>query len=89
MDWQLRIALIIVGLGIIGFIVYDFNRRKKVNKDKQRLISQMRQSADQIDSAGFDINGVGNVRKVGDDPVISEGDGGTSPTTFDGEQEDI
>ena len=74
MDWQLRIALIIVGLGIIGFIVYDFNRRKKLNKDKQRLINQMRQSADQIDSAGFDITGVGSARKVTDDPLISEHD---------------
>lgn len=72
MDWQLRIALIIVGLGIIGFIVFDFNRRKKINKDKQRLINQMHHSADQVDSAGFDINGVGSVRKVADDPLISE-----------------
>lgn len=88
MDWQLRIALIIVGLGIIGFIVYDFNRRKKLNKDKQRLINQMRQSADQVDSAGFDITGVGSVRKVGDDPELSE-ENAPSPTAFENSSVDL
>ena len=63
MDWQIRIALIIVGAAVIAFIIYDFNRRKKDQIQKQRLIEKMRSSADQIDNLGFDYTGVGNVRK--------------------------
>lgn len=73
MDWQLRIALIVIGLLVIGFIIFDFNRRKKAQAEKQRLIDQMHAVASQVDSTGFDITGVGNVRKVSE-PVISEAD---------------
>jgi cell division protein ZipA len=67
MDWQIRIALIILGIGVIGFIFYDYNRRKKNQNQKQRLIDQMRESADQVDRLGFDFTGVGNVRKASDE----------------------
>jgi cell division protein ZipA len=67
MDWQIRIALIILGIGVISFIYYDFNRRKKNQNQKQRLIDQMRQSADQVDGHGFDFTGVGNARKASDE----------------------
>lgn len=63
MDWQIRIALILVGLGVIAYIYFDYARRKKNEKHSQRLIEQMRTSAEQIDSQGFDFTGVGNVRK--------------------------
>jgi len=64
MDWQIRIALLITGIFVIGFIVYDYNRRKKAQADKQRLIDQVRRSAEQVDSAGFDFTGVGSARPV-------------------------
>ena len=73
MDWQLRIALIVIGILVIGYIVFDYNRRKKSNADKQRLIDQMHASADHVDSTGFDITGVGNARKAGE-PGLSEFD---------------
>ncbi len=65
MDWQIRIALIVVGLGLIGFILYDYQQRKKKQLEKQKLIEQMRQSAEQVDAAGFDFTGVGSVRRAG------------------------
>ncbi|TQV84471.1 cell division protein ZipA [Aliikangiella coralliicola] len=63
MDWQIRIALLIAGIGVIGYILYDYQRRKKAQTEKQRLIEQMRNAANQVDSQGFDFTGVGNVRK--------------------------
>jgi len=74
MDWQIRIALIIVGIGIISFIIFDYNRRKKSQIQKQRLIDQMRESAGQVDGMGFDITGVGSARKTSEqsaNPVVS------------------
>ncbi|WP_444998463.1 cell division protein ZipA [Aliikangiella sp. IMCC44359] len=72
MDWQIRIALIVVGILIIGYIVFDYQRRKKEQKEKQRLINQMRQTAEQVDSAGFDFTGVGNVRKSESESVSND-----------------
>ncbi|WP_196138227.1 cell division protein ZipA [Aliikangiella sp. G2MR2-5] len=72
MDWQIRIALIVLGLGLIGYIVYDYKRRQKSNQEKEFLIKKMRDSAEQVDSAGFDYTGVGNVRKVVKEPTFSE-----------------
>ncbi len=74
MDWQIRIALIIAGIGLIGFIFYDYSRRKKIQNEKQRLIEKMRASAEQLDSQGFDINGVGNVRKSEEEAHASSTD---------------
>ncbi len=74
MDWQIRIALIIAGAAVIAFIIYDFNRRKKDQAQKQRLIEQMRSSADQIDHQGFDYTGVGNVRKSSEKLAATETD---------------
>ena len=76
MDWQIRIALIIAGIGLIGFIFYDYSRRKKIQNEKQRLIERMRASAGQLDSQGFDINGVGNVRKSEEETQTRSTDNG-------------
>lgn len=65
MDWQLRIALAAIGLMVIGYIIYDFKRRKKTQAEKQRLIEQMHESANHVDSKGFDFTGVGNARPAG------------------------
>jgi cell division protein ZipA len=64
MDWQIRLALLIIGIGVIGFIIYDYNRRKQAQKQTQKLIEQVKVAANQVDSLGFDINGVGSVRKT-------------------------
>lgn len=72
MDWQLRIALLIIGIGLIGFIVFDYKRRKKSAIEKQKLIEQMHNTASSVDAAGFDHTGVGNVRKVNAEPTIGD-----------------
>ncbi|TQV76913.1 cell division protein ZipA [Aliikangiella marina] len=72
MDWQIRIALLVTGIFVIGFIVYDFNRRKKAQAEKERLIDQMRRSAEHVDAAGFDFTGVGSARPVSADDVDTE-----------------
>lgn len=80
MDWQIRIAVLIIGIFVIGFIVYDFKRRKKSQADKQRLIDQMRQSAEHVDAAGFDFTGVGSARPVSDDSsAVDSNDSQESP----------
>jgi cell division protein ZipA len=67
MDWQIQIALIVAGLLLVGYIIYDYNQRKKRAIKNQRLIDDMRRSADAIDSEGFDIDGVSSARSVSDD----------------------
>ncbi len=64
MDWQIRIALIIAGILLIGYIYYDFNRRNKRELKNQKLIKDLRVSAEAIDSEGFDINGVSSARSA-------------------------
>jgi cell division protein ZipA len=78
MDWQLRIALIVIGALVIGFIVFDYNRRKKAQAEKQRLIEQMHSAAKQSDGSGFDNTGVGNVRRVKVEPQMTADDPQTS-----------
>ncbi len=81
MDWEIRIALIVTGLLVIGFIFFDFSRKKKKQEEKQRLIEQMRVSSEQVDSAGYDYVGVGSPRKKnnasGDDRANPVNDAGT------------
>jgi cell division protein ZipA len=64
MDWQIRIALAIVGLVLIGYIFYDFSKKKKLQKDNQKLKRQFSNINDQVDSTGFDPSGVGTARQV-------------------------
>ncbi len=74
MDWDLRIALIVIGLAVIAFVIFDFNRRKKSAQQKQNLIKKMHEAASQVDSAGFDASGVGVARKKGEAIEPSFGD---------------
>lgn len=64
MDWQIRIALAIVGLVLVGYIFYDFSKKKKRQKENQKLKHQFSSSENQVDSTGFDFNGVGAARPV-------------------------
>ncbi|MDH5630596.1 MAG: hypothetical protein OEY96_10635 [Gammaproteobacteria bacterium] len=63
MDWQIRIAIILLGLMVIGFIIFDFRRKEKTKKRNEVFLDNVRKSADKLDTHGFDINGVGNVRR--------------------------
>ncbi len=67
MDWQIRIALAIVGLVLVGYIFYDFSKKKKQQKENQKLKRQFSHINEQVDSTGFDLNGVGTARPVSDD----------------------
>ncbi len=69
MDWQIRIALAVVGLVLVGYIFYDFSKKKKLQKENQKLKRQFSHTDEQVDSAGFDLNGVGTARPVNDETL--------------------
>lgn len=71
MDWQIRIALAVVGLILVGYIFYDFSKKKKLQKENQKLKRQFGNISNQVDSAGFDLSGVGTARPVSDELVDS------------------
>lgn len=64
MDWQIRLGLIILGLAVLVYVLYDFQRKQKEQSQKQQLVEKMRNAAQQLDSQGFDFDGVGAVRKA-------------------------
>ncbi len=67
MDWQIRIALVVIGLVLVGYIFYDFSKKKKRQKENQKLKHQFGNINHQVDSTGFDLNGVGTARPVSDE----------------------
>lgn len=75
MDWQLRIALVIAGCALIGYIYFDYSKKKKIQKENEKLKRQFDGITDQVDSAGFDHAGVGTPRvapiETLSDPTIS------------------
>lgn len=74
MDWQLTILLILVGLIIIGFIYFDAKRRTKVRRERvERKLYQDR--LEKSRAKGFDDDGIGQVRVVGDDGIRADGAG--------------
>jgi len=62
MDWQIRIGLIICGIFLVSYIIFDFNRKKKIKKENEKLKKRFSQLKNQVDGAGFDIDGVGKPR---------------------------
>jgi len=64
MDWQIRIALIIFGILLVSYIIFDFNRKKKIKKENEKLRKRFSQLKNQVDGAGFDIDGVGKPRSA-------------------------
>lgn len=62
MDWQLRIALIIAGCALVGYIYYDYSRKKKLQKENEKLKKQFGNISENVDSTGFDHVGVGTPR---------------------------
>ncbi len=62
MDWQIRIALLVVGLVLVGYIVFDFSRKRKIQKDNEKLKRQFSNLENKVDSSGFDLDGVGAPR---------------------------
>ena len=76
MDWQIRIALAVVGLVLVGYIFYDFSKKKKLRTENQKLKRQFGNINNQVDSAGFDLSGVGTARPVSDELTDGETDSG-------------
>jgi len=72
MDWQIRLGLIIAGLILVGYIYFDYNKKKKIQKENDRLKRQFSGLDDQVDSAGFDRSGVGSVRIANAGSSINE-----------------
>jgi len=67
MEWQLAILLALVSLVIIGFIYFDAKRRSRVRKERvERELYQERLEKSR-DKTGFDDDGIGQVRVVGDE----------------------
>lgn len=64
MDWQIRLAIFLVGALLIGYIFFDYRRKKKRQLENERLKRQFSQDVDQVDAAGFDLTGVGTARRI-------------------------
>lgn len=79
MDWQIRIALAVVGLILVGYIFYDFSKKKKLQKENQKLKRQFGEIGNPVDSAGFDLSGVGTARPVSDEMVDNASNESTPP----------
>ncbi|GAA4355099.1 cell division protein ZipA [Kangiella marina] len=73
MEWQLAILLALVSLVIIGFIYFDAKRRSKVRKERVERELYQERLAKSRDNAGFDDDGIGQVRLVGDDNADDDG----------------
>jgi len=71
MDWQLTILLILVGLIIIGFIYFDAKRRTKVRRERVER-KQYQDRLEKSRAKGFDDDGIGEVRVVGDDGIRAD-----------------
>ncbi len=66
MDWQIRLAILFAGLILVGYIYWDFYKKKKVQKANDKLRQQFGNLSDQVDASGFDLNGVGQARAAGE-----------------------
>ncbi|GAA0212569.1 hypothetical protein GCM10009123_19800 [Kangiella japonica] len=74
MEWQLAILLALVSLVIIGFIYFDAKRRTRVRRERvERELYQERLEKSR-DMKGFDDDGVGQVRVIGDDKKSNNND---------------
>lgn len=62
MDWQIRVALIIFGIALVGYIYFDYSKKKKIKKENDKLKKQFSKISTSVDSSGFDFSGVGKAR---------------------------
>ncbi len=72
MDWQLRIALIIAGCALVAYVYYDYSKKKRIQKENERLKKQFSSISETVDSAGFDHVGVGTPRPAAGDENKAE-----------------
>jgi len=83
MDWQIRLALLVAGIAVLVFIFFDYSRRKKRQRRKQLPAEQTQTQTQRIEPGGFDLDGVGAVRKKNDAEIkvcqkpVSENNGRT------------
>jgi len=66
MDWQIRIAILIAGLILVGYIYWDYANKKKIQQANEKLKRQFGNISNQVDGSGFDLNGVGRARVAGE-----------------------
>jgi len=64
MDWQIRLIILLIGLALVAYVAWDYQRKKKRQQEQDRLIEKLRAEAERVDASGFDATGVGQVRKV-------------------------
>lgn len=79
MEWQMRIALIIGGFVLVGYIFYDFNKKRKIQKENERLKRQFANLDEQSKHSDFDRDGVGQVR-----PAITDSDSDNNAVSDNG-----
>jgi len=68
MDWQIRIAIFIAAISLVGYIYWDFAKKKKIHKANEKLKRQYGDLSSQVDASGFDVSGVGQARAAGVEP---------------------
>jgi len=76
MDIELLIVLIIVGAVIVGAVVVDGRRKKHKEAESAEEFNQdaLDEMMDIRDTGGFDLNGVGLSRIIGDDDFTDLGE---------------
>ncbi len=62
MDWFIRLSILIIGLILVGYIVYDFNKKHALKKKNEKLKRQFNSTEADKDASGFDYTGVGTAR---------------------------
>jgi cell division protein ZipA len=67
MDWQLRIALVVAGALLIGYVFYDYQKKKKRQQENDQLKKKYGNLSGSVDGAGFDMTGVGTARLASTD----------------------
>ncbi len=72
MDIDLRIVLLLLGIVVIGVIVWDAYRKKRTAEEKSVEFNQVTldEMMETRDFSGFDLTGVGTSRVVDDDSEI-------------------
>jgi len=70
MEWQMRIALIIGGFVLVGYIFFDFSKKRKIQKENDRLKRQFANVDDKTDRSGFDRDGVSKARPASEEELV-------------------
>ena len=74
MDNYLRIALVLLGIIVVAVIVWDGYRKKRISSEKSEEFNQdaLDEMLETRDGGGYDLNGVGLSRIIGDDIFMDD-----------------